>query len=196
MFKYSFLLLFSCLLLSALSSNAQFEKGKYIVPAKIVGNDTLPFVTLQTVEIIGELNGKDLERIRQYVKLRNKVIKVWPFANYAAAMFKDINDRSLAMSPKERRQFIKDEERKAKEKYEAKLKALTFSEGKLLIKLVDRQTGQSSYALVKELKGNMSAFFWQSLARLFGSSLKMEYDSLGEDREIEKIVKDIEAGRY
>jgi len=72
---------------------------------------------------------------------------------------------------------------------------MTFSQGKILIKLVDRETGNSSYELVKELRGAFSAFFYQAFARIFGFNLKIKYDPEGEDREIETIVKMIETGQ-
>jgi hypothetical protein len=74
------------------------------------------------------------------------------------------------------------------------LRKLTFTQGRILIKLIDRETGHTTYEIVKELKGSLSAFFWQSVARIFGSNLKMEYDAKGDDRMIEDIVIRIENG--
>ena len=72
---------------------------------------------------------------------------------------------------------------------------MTFSQGKILIKLIDRETGESSYALVQELRGNFTAFFYQAFARLWGYDLKVRYDPEGEDQQIEAIVKMIERGQ-
>jgi hypothetical protein len=83
-------------------------------------------------------------------------------------------------------------EKDIKDNFESELKQLTITQGRILIKLIDRQTGNTSYVLVQDLKGRFSAFFWQSLARLFGSNLKSHYDPYGEDAEIEKIIKSIE----
>jgi len=71
---------------------------------------------------------------------------------------------------------------------------MTFSEGRILIKLVDRQTGKTSYELVQQLRGNLSAVLWQSVARVFSTSLKYEYDKDGDDKWIEEIVARIENG--
>ncbi|NLI24406.1 MAG: DUF4294 domain-containing protein, partial [Bacteroidales bacterium] len=68
------------------------------------------------------------------------------------------------------------------------------TQGKLLIKLIDRETGKTSYTLVKELRGSFQAAFWQTVAVIFGSSLKVKYDPQGKDAEIEKIVRKIELG--
>ena len=78
--------------------------------------------------------------------------------------------------------------------FESQVRKMKVSEGRILIKLLDRQTGQSSYAIIKEFKGGFSAFFWQSVAKLFGHDLKAEYDAMGEDRMIEYIVWEIEMG--
>jgi hypothetical protein len=72
---------------------------------------------------------------------------------------------------------------------------MTITEGRILIKLVDRETGNTTYEVVKELKGNLSAFFWQSIAVVFGSNLKVHYDAKGEDKMIEDIIWKIENGQ-
>ena len=177
-----------------LGSSAQDHDIKYLVPGKIVDNDTIPFVTLPTVEIISAFTGEDLLAIQQYNRLKYNVQKVYPYARWAGAKFREINTRAAGMSPRERRRFIKDEEQKAKDQFEAELRNLTYSQGKILIKLVNRETGKTSYQLVKELRGGFNAFLWQGLARLFTANLKAEYDSVGEDRVVEQIVRGIERG--
>jgi hypothetical protein len=189
--RYVFLLFLACVS----SFGAAQDSGiKFLVPGKIQGKDTIPFVSLPTVEIISQLTAEDLEHIRQYNKLKRNVLKVYPYARWAAAKFSEINEKAAAMSPRDRKKFIKEEEKKAKEQFEAELKTLTYSQGKILIKLVDRETGKTSYELVKELRGSFNAFLWQSLAKLFTANLKANYDSLGEDRLIEQIVRGIERG--
>jgi hypothetical protein len=95
---------------------------------------------------------------------------------------------------RERRKILKELENEINEKYGDELKKLTFSQGKILIKLIDRETGNTSFDLVKDLRGNFLAFFYQSFARVFGYNLKVEYDPAGEDRNIEIIVRMIENG--
>ena len=84
--------------------------------------------------------------------------------------------------------------KKLQSEFEGELKKLTIKQGIILVKLIDRETGNTSYELVKQLRGSFSAFLWQSLARLFGSNLKLEYDPYGEDKLIEEIVVMIEQG--
>jgi len=87
-------------------------------------------------------------------------------------------------------------EENLKKEFTEDLKNLTITQGRILIKLIDRETGKSSYTLIKELRGSFSAFMWQSLASLFNSSLKVEYDAEGEDKPIEDAIRLIESGAF
>ena len=100
----------------------------------------------------------------------------------------------LPMSEKERKEFMKIAEKEIEQEYGEQLKKMTFSQGNLLIKLVDRETGSSSYALVKELRGSFRAFFYQTFAKVFGYDLKAEYDPKNNKRDnlIERVVRAIE----
>lgn len=164
-----------------------------ILPAVIVDGDTIPYIYLPTINIYAERMFKSKREQIKYTKLRRDVTKVWPYAKLAGEMF-DKLDRELKMTKDKRVQqaLVDKTEKEIKEKFEDELKKLTITQGRILIKLIDRQTGNTSYEVVQDLKGRFSAFFWQSLARLFGSNLKAQYDPYGEDAEIEKIVKSIE----
>ena len=96
---------------------------------------------------------------------------------------------------REKRRFINQKDKELKAEFEGELREFTISEGFLLIKLIDRETGDTSFKLIKELKGSFTAFMWQSIARLFGSNLKAEYDSVGEDKLIEEIIIRIDNGQ-
>ena len=164
-----------------------------ILPAVIVDGDTIPYIDLPTINIYAARMFKSKREQIKYTKLRRDVTKVWPYAKLAGEMF-DKLDRELKMTKDKRVQqaLVDKTEKEIKEKFEDELKKLTITQGRILIKLIDRQTGNTSYEVVQDLKGRFSAFFWQSLARLFGSNLKAHYDPYGEDAEIEKIVKSIE----
>ena len=90
---------------------------------------------------------------------------------------------------------MKQAEKELEEEFGDDLREFTFSQGKILIKLIYRETGSSSYDLIADLRGKFRAFFWQAFARLFGFNMRNEYDPEGEDAEIEFIVKMIEAGQ-
>lgn len=191
-------LLFSILItiLSIESVKAQVELGKndtLIVQAVVVDGDTIPFAYLPMVNIYSQRIFKSKRAQVKYTKLRRDVIKVWPYAKLAGEKFQQL-EKELAMTNDKRVQkaLVEKTEKEIMQKFEAELKKLTVTQGKILIKLIDRQTGNTSYKVLQDLKGNLNAFFWQSLARLFGSNLKSHYDPNGEDAEIEKIIISIQ----
>ncbi|HTX87582.1 MAG TPA: DUF4294 domain-containing protein [Bacteroidales bacterium] len=165
------------------------------VPGKIIGNDTVPVVDLQAVLVIpgGEMMPNYI--LLRYDRLVYNIRKVYPYAKLAGEKIREYND-TLAKIPTERarKKFIKQAEKELEDQFGDQIKDLTFSQGKILIKLVYRETGSSSYDLVKQLRGGFTAFVWQTMARLFGYDLKTPYDPEGEDQAIERVVLMIEAG--
>lgn len=180
-----------------------FAKAQTVMPdgrirllGTIVNGDTIPTVYLVGVEIVAPLSPEAAARQQAFLKLRRDVIRAYPYAKLASMKLKYINDQVATMTnERQKKRFIKDTEKELKEQFEQDLKKLTVTQGRILIKLIDRETGNTSYALVKELRGSLQAFFWQGLARLFGENLKSEYDAAGEDQMIEQIVKQIESGQ-
>jgi Domain of unknown function (DUF4294) len=118
---------------------------------------------------------------------------------YAKLIGRELNKTNKTLSSmsndKDRKKYIEAYEKAVFKKYEADLKKMTVRQGKLLFKLIDRECEQTPYELIKIYRGSFSAFFWQSVARLFGSNLKAEYDINGNDKTIEKIIKMIESGQ-
>jgi hypothetical protein len=98
-------------------------------------------------------------------------------------------------SEKERKDYMKEVEKEVFRDYEGEMQQMTLTQGKLLIKLIDRETRNTSYELIRDYRGKVPAAFWQGVARIFGTNLKAEYDPYGEDAIIERIVQEIEAGR-
>lgn len=176
-------------------AQVQMPDGRIRVLANVVDGDTVPLIHLAPAEIIAPFSPEAAEKIKAYNKLRRDVLKAYPYARLAAEKLNFINDSvSKISSEKARKRFIKRTEDELKAQFEKDLKKLTITQGRILIKLIDRETGETSYALVKELRGGIQAFFWQSLARLFGSNLKSEYNAAQEDALIEMIVQQIERG--
>jgi len=174
-------------------SNLVIAQNNQIVTRAVLENgDTLPVFNLPTFEIIAFKKEKDA---RKFQKLQRDIVKAYPYAKLASKTLYEINNAvSTIESESERKDFIKLKEKEMKSKFEKDLKSLSFNQGKILIKLIDRETGKTGYELVKELRGSFQAFFWQNVARIFGSSLKSEYDADGEDSNIESIIKSIEQG--
>ena len=97
-------------------------------------------------------------------------------------------------SNRDKRRYRKEVEEQVRKDFEDQIKKLSINQGNVLIKLLDRETGHTSYELIKDLKGSLNAFFAQGVAKLFGHDLKNEYDPEGKDKAIENVVKQIERG--
>lgn len=161
--------------------------------SKVLGADTLPHRNLSEVPVFPRKNFSKRSQYNKYRRLVYRLKKVAPYAKEAAMLLVDYEER-FANEPdkKKRRKYVKEIEKGLMSKYGAELKKLTISEGRLLIRLIDRETGSTTYELVKELRGGFSAFFWQSVARIFGNNLKTKYDPEGQDKLIEEIMQLIE----
>lgn len=159
-----------------------------------VDGELMPWIVLNEVVIRDFRTFKSKEDYDKYRRLRYNVLKVLPYARFAGQRYKQL-ERDLAITPDKRKQkaLVKGCEKEVKDLFNSKIKDLSISQGEVLIKLVDRETGNSSYALVKDLKGNVSAFVMQSVARIFGHDLKSTYDP-EQERDIEAIIRS--AGYY
>ncbi len=169
----------------------------YRCRAEIVNGDTLPLVDLETVYIYADYVFKSQRQIEQWTRVKFNVKKVYPYAIIAAAKLKEY-DRALAgiSDEKMRKVFIKVCEKDLRKQFEGELKNLTVSQGKVLMKLIDRESGKTTYDIVKELRGGFQAAMWQTVARVFGHNMKVEYDANMEDIMIERAIKIVEAGSF
>ena len=159
-------------------------------------NDTIPSVNLQEIEVISRKNSVSTWTRWRLNRLIRNVKVAYPYAKTAGALLRIYEVRlKAAKNDAERKRIMKEAEKEIKERYTAPLKKLTFTQGFILIKLIDRETGNSSYGLLQQLRGKFTAFFYQAFARLWGYNLKARYDPKGKDREIETIVRLIEAGK-
>ncbi|MBO6027372.1 MAG: DUF4294 domain-containing protein [Bacteroidales bacterium] len=169
-----------------------------VVYARIEGNDTILIVHLPEVDIDLLNRYYQITDTRQGRRLVNNVRKVYPYAKIAGAKMQSY-DTLLANveSSRERNHLMELAEDEITGKYTDELKHLTFSQGAILIRLIDRETGNTSYQVVQELRGKFRAFFYQGFARLWGYDLKSEYDPKNnpEDDEIETIVTLLERGQ-
>jgi hypothetical protein len=171
------------------------EPGQYIVRAKIENGDTLVVGYLSQVIVFGGSGLKAHFAEGKYNKLVNNVKKAYPLAKIAGVKFREYEViLQNTYTDQEKRQLMKQAEQELRDEFEDDVRKLTFSQGIILIKLIDRETGATSFALIQELRGKFLAFFWQTFARIFGYNLKVEYDPYGADKDIEDIVQMIEAG--
>jgi hypothetical protein len=163
------------------------------VSCVVVDGDTLPSVTLSYFVVSSEMIFPNKRKKEQWDRMKYNVRIVLPLARTASSKLNEyeITLRGLP-DERSREKFLDKAEEELKRDFEKKIKGLSFNQGMILIKLIDRETGNTSYDLVKKLRGSFSAFMWQGMARLFGSNLKSEYDSEGEDKLIEMAVNQIE----
>jgi hypothetical protein len=157
---------------------------------------TYPLVELKEIIVYGKMPRGVRLNYRRHARLVYNVRRVYPYAVIVRNEFGRIN-RLLETLPTEkaRENFLRQYEKELLDTYEGDIKKLTFTQGKILIKLIDRETQNTSYDLIREYRGKFSAFFWQGIARIFGSDLKTNYDPEGDDYLIEEVVREIEAGR-
>lgn len=158
--------------------------------------DSIPSVNLQEIEIISRKNSVSFWTRWRLNRLIRNVKKVYPYAKTAGALLRVYDVRlEQAKNDAARKRIMKQAEKEIKERYSDSLRKLTFIQGIILIKLVDRETGNTSYGLLQQLRGKFTAFFYQAFARIWGYNLKARYDPEGKDRQIEAIVRLIEAGK-
>lgn len=189
------IMVFSFLLLMVLPARGQREKPMNLLPARVENGDTTVILNLETVTVFPPLDFENKRERRKFFKLVRRVKKVYPYARLAGIEFQKVEARLDTLdSYRKRREVAKKVEKKIKKRYGEELKKLNFSEGTILIKLIDRETAQTSYRILKEMRGRLMAGFWQGLGRLFGYNLKEPYDPEGKDKDIETIVLMIEAG--
>jgi hypothetical protein len=193
--KSKLIFLFCVLAFVAFKSNAQdaqprTTKFDSIKVATIdINGEVLPWIVLNEVKVVATRTFKSEEDYKNYQRLRYNVLKVLPYARYAGQRYRQL-ERDLAINTEKRKQkqLVKACDKEIKDLFNDKIKNLTISQGEILIKLVDRETGNSSFDLVKDMKGGVSAFVMQSVAKVFGHNLKNKYDR-DQERDIESIIQ-------
>lgn len=190
-----YLLFFSFIAVLAQAQKTTTING-YVVPVCVYKGDTIPALRLPTVYVFKPLKFKNKKQEKEYNRLVHNVKKTLPIAKEVnRAIIETYEFLQTLPDEKSREKHLKMVEKGVKEQYTPRLKKLTFSQGKLLIKLINRETNSSSYELVKAFLGPFKAGFYQAFAALFGASLKKEYHPEGEDILIEQIIILVENGQ-
>src|SRR5690606_14956327 len=147
------------------TSNNASNITPIMLPTTIVDGERIPWILLREVVITDYRIFKTPADRARYNRLKYNVLKVLPYAKFAEYRY-DKLQRDLAVTPKKKDQkrLIKDCEKEIKAMFNREIKNMSVSQGEILIKLINRQAGNSSYELVKELRGGVSAFFYQSVA--------------------------------
>lgn len=158
--------------------------------------ETLPEIAIDEVEVKRKMGLGDRFQWWRYRRLVVNVKKVYPYCVLVRESLEAVNDTLISIQDdRERKRFLRDYEKQVFKEYEDDMRSMTLTQGRILIKLVDRETTNSSYELIQEYRGSVTALFWQGIARIFGTNLKDKYDPEGDDYLIERVVREIEAGR-
>ena len=195
LFKPLLLLLFFCTLLSVQKTHAQ-QIGLHDTiqtQAIVYDGDTMELKTLEFVFVYAKLSAAQAKANAQYNRLRNAVYVTYPYARRAGAVMNDINAKLIAVKEKEdRKKYIKTREKELKKEFSDPLTNLSVYQGKVLMKLINRETGNNCYEIIKEYKGGVTARLYQTVAFFFDSNLKQSYDADTNDATIERIVKEVQ----
>jgi hypothetical protein len=188
-------LFFLAIILSGNFVSAQSNASRDTITsyAVIYNGDTLEAKTLENVFFYARLNEAQLSARAKYNRLRNAVYVTYPYARRAGVVMNDINDKLIGISKKqERKKYIHSREDELRKEFTNPLTNLSIYQGKVLMKLINRETGNNCYEIIKEYKGGFNARLYQTVAFFFNSNLKQPYNAAADDAVIEKIVKEVQ----
>ena len=189
--------------IGGLASHAQapskvvVHDGLYFLETTVVDGDTIPVVTLNPTLVFSEREWRSQRHKRRWTKLHRNIVKTYPYAKVAGELIHEYNRNLETLETEaERKAYMDKAEEELMAEFEGDIRKMTISQGRVLLKLIDRETGSTSYELIKDLKSGFTAFMWQGIAKLFGTDLKANYDpdNSDEDMMVEEIVMQIEAG--
>ena len=186
------------LILFPLEASSQFYSealGGYILNQVVYKGDTIPYVELKEVPVYPKLKNKKLEKF--YWKTVRDVKLVYPYVKIVAKEYAMINAKfDTIVDKKQRMKYTKKYEKQLLKKYEPTMREFTLSQGKMMIKLIDREMDKTGYALIKEIRGGFVAWWWQLFAKMVGADLKEDFNTSKreQDRIIERVITLYEAG--
>jgi hypothetical protein len=190
------LLLFLVAFFSAKNRQSFAQSGindTIMTAAVVYDGDTIEAKTFQDLLIHSWYDEAHMKAIAKWTRLRNAVYVTYPYARRAGKIMNELNARLVNISDKgERKKCIRSREKELKKEFTDPLTNLSVYQGKVLMKLINRETGNNCYEIIKEYKGAFDARFYQTIAFFFGSSLKQPYDKSGDDSDMEKIVQEVE----
>ena len=188
--------LFIILLISIVSSaNAQWKSGQHDtlwVPYIVYEGDTMTYKVMDQVNVFGKMTDEQRAYLKKWTRLRNAVYVTYPYAKKASYIINDVvRNLDKIQDAQARKKYLSTREKELKKEFTEPLTALSVYQGKILMKLINRETRNTCYDLIKEYRGGFTARFWQTVAWVFGSSLKQDYNPKGPDAEMESIVLEV-----
>ena len=172
----------------------QYGTNDTMVHEAIVYNgDTIELKTLSNLYFYSKMTAAQREAAAKYNRLRNAVYVTYPFARRAGIVMNEMNARLASISNKsERKKYIQSKESVLRKEFTEPLTNLSVYQGKVLMKLINRETGNNCYEIIKEYKGGLTARLYQTVAFFFNSNLKQPYHAENEDAVVEKLVKEVQ----
>ena len=193
--KHILLLLLLTIFLPNSYSQPISKDDTLFLPKKEIDGEEMPVINMRSIYVLPSKQYDNFWTKWRYRRLIRNLKIVYPYAQMAKKKFEEMNREYQQLDSKRaRKKYMNQMEKELMDEFGQDMRKMTISQGKLLLKLIDREIGNTSYAILKEYKGSFSAFFWQSIARLFGSNLKSEYDPDGKDRVIERLIFMYEKG--
>jgi len=163
---------------------------------QVINQDTIYLAYLRDLNVYPPLKFKNKKQEEFYWRTVRDVKRALPYAKIVGAELRRVNVLLQDIQKEsERKKYLAKYEKDIFNKYEKELVKLTINQGRLLLKLIDRECNTTSYDLIKSYRGNVTAFFWQGVARIFGSNLKSQYDASGNDKIVERVIVLVEAGQ-
>lgn len=194
-YHYNFYLLWVVLLLICPGKgNAQYSKFDTIQVAAVIYNgDTIEAKTLIDYLHRSKMTAAQVAARAEWTRLRNAIYVTFPYAKRAGLVMNDVNAHLANVTDKAaRKKYIKSREKDLRKEFAEPLTNLSIYQGKVLMKLINRETGNNCYEIIKEFKGGLVARLYQTVAFFFTTNLKQGYDKEGEDAPMEKIVQEVE----
>lgn len=168
-----------------------------VMQYEVIDGDTvyLDLLTPSRISLRGNRKGREW---RKYYRLVWNFSKTYPYALVARKLISraDSTFEKYSYSNKQRDKYVNNLQKELFNAFEEPMRHMTISQGQLLMKLIDREVGMSSYSIIREYKNRIAAGFWQGVAKLFGSDMKKHYDPAGDDRAVEELVKKWDSGEF
>jgi hypothetical protein len=169
------------------------SKDLIITEAVVINGDTIPYATLPVIQVYTQLTAKQKKAQEAYNRLRNAVYVTYPYARKAGVVLNDINAKLTNISERSKRKaHIKSREAELRKEFTTPLTNLSVYQGKVLMKLINRETGNSCYEIIKEYQGGLTARLYQTVAFFFNTSLKQPYDPSKDDLMVERFVQEVQ----
>ena len=180
------------------SSEPKIQKSNGMLPFFVEGEDTIYYDTITASKIYSRIPKQKGREWREYYRLVHNFSKAYPYALVARKLVVEADSTITADRLKgvKREKYISEVQNELFDVFEGQMRQLTVSQGALIMKLVDREVGKSSYDIIKGYKSGITAGFWQGIAKIFGSDLKKPYDPEGEDMATEELVHMWESGDF